>query len=130
MKISIIIIFIDSSDSIDLVRKFLHQNPACAIFLNLTTYLVHTCLHLNILTVFPLNTCSNEFNNELSLSRTVGFSVGSIHLSGLACNARVKLLYIVDDVQDKWDAIKQYWKLDDTQFLCSSDADKVFQDPR
>jgi hypothetical protein len=60
----------------------------------------------------------------------MGFIAGSIHLSGLANNPRVKLLYIVDDVQDKWDAIKQYWKLDDTQFLCSVDADKVFQNPR
>jgi len=60
----------------------------------------------------------------------VGFNVGSIHLSGLAYNPWVKLLYIVDGVQDKWDAIKQYWKLDDTQLLCSSDADLVFQDLR
>ncbi|PNF29102.1 putative oxidoreductase YrbE [Cryptotermes secundus] len=55
---------------------------------------------------------------------------GSIHLSALAHNPRVKLLYIVDDVQEKWDAIRQYWKLDDTVFLCSNDADKVFLDPR
>jgi hypothetical protein len=58
------------------------------------------------------------------------FVAGTIHLSGLATNPRVKLLYIVDDMQDKWEAIKHYWKLDDTQFLCSADADEVFQDPR
>jgi hypothetical protein len=94
----------------------------------------------------PLNCHYLDFkNNKISLSRyihsyristevllpiTKNFTAGSIHLSGLACNPRVKLLYIVEDAQEKWDAIKQYWKLDDTIFLCSSGADKVFQDPR
>ncbi|XP_069699337.1 myo-inositol 2-dehydrogenase-like [Periplaneta americana] len=55
---------------------------------------------------------------------------GTIHLSGLAINPRVKILYIVDDFKDKWEAIRRYWRLDDTQFLCSKDSDKVFQDPK
>ncbi|XP_069699335.1 inositol 2-dehydrogenase-like [Periplaneta americana] len=53
---------------------------------------------------------------------------GSIHLSNIAQNPRVKLRYIVEDDQSKWAALKSYWKLDDTEFLHSKDSNRVFQD--
>jgi hypothetical protein len=93
----------------------------------------HNYLYLdfkNINNSLSLHIHSYRLSIEVSLPVTENFTAGSIHLSGLACNPRVKLLYIVDDAQEKWDAIKQYWKLDDTLFLCSKGADKVFHDPR
>ncbi|KAJ9594221.1 hypothetical protein L9F63_014381 [Diploptera punctata] len=56
--------------------------------------------------------------------------IGTVHLSGLARNPRVELLYIVDEVCDKFDDIKRYWKLENTQFLSGKESDKVFKDPR
>ncbi|PSN42099.1 hypothetical protein C0J52_02958 [Blattella germanica] len=57
--------------------------------------------------------------------------LGTIHLRSLARNPRVKLLYIVEDLDGKWEDIRQYWKLEaDVHFLKSKDEQKVFKDPR
>nr|CAD7199179.1 unnamed protein product [Timema douglasi] len=55
---------------------------------------------------------------------------GSIHLSNLARNPRTKLVYIVDDQEGKSENIKRYWKLDKVTILRSSEAEKVFNDPK
>ncbi|XP_076757842.1 myo-inositol 2-dehydrogenase [Xylocopa sonorina] len=54
---------------------------------------------------------------------------GTIHLSNIVVNRRVKLVYIVDDIESKWASIKNYWHLDDVIFLNSKQADKVYNDP-
>ncbi|XP_050493041.1 inositol 2-dehydrogenase-like [Bombus huntii] len=54
---------------------------------------------------------------------------GTIHLSNIITSSRVKLLYIVDDVESKWMSLKEYWQLDDVVFLNSKQADKVYNDP-
>lgn len=94
------------------------------------TSLNHYVDFKNISHSLSLHIRSYGLSIEVSLPVTENFTAGSIHLSGLVSNPRVKLLYIVDDAQEKWDAMKQYWKLDDTLFLCSNDANKVFLDPR
>nr|CAD7404955.1 unnamed protein product [Timema cristinae] len=55
---------------------------------------------------------------------------GSIHLSNLARNPRTEVLYIVDDEEGKGEKIKRYWKLDKVTILKSSEAEKVFNDPK
>ncbi|XP_034190565.2 inositol 2-dehydrogenase [Osmia lignaria lignaria] len=54
---------------------------------------------------------------------------GTIHLSNVVANPRVKLLYVVDDVESKWEAIRQHWHLDDVTFLNIKQSDKVYNDP-
>ncbi|KAG5330133.1 DHDH dehydrogenase, partial [Acromyrmex heyeri] len=41
---------------------------------------------------------------------------------------RVQILYIVDDVESKWQSIQKYWHLDNVTFLSSKQCDKVFKD--
>lgn len=55
---------------------------------------------------------------------------GSIHLTNLVNNPRVKLLYIIDDVTTKWPSIKKYWNLTDTIFLTSKESGSVYSDQR
>ncbi|XP_011685180.1 PREDICTED: trans-1,2-dihydrobenzene-1,2-diol dehydrogenase-like [Wasmannia auropunctata] len=54
---------------------------------------------------------------------------GTIHLENIISNIRVKLLYIVDDVESNWRALQKYWRLDNITFLNSKQSDKVFKDP-
>nr|XP_012235426.1 PREDICTED: uncharacterized oxidoreductase C26H5.09c-like [Linepithema humile] len=54
---------------------------------------------------------------------------GTIHLMSAVSNARVELLYIVDDIESNWPKIKKYWHLDNVTFLNSKQSDKVFKDP-
>lgn len=54
---------------------------------------------------------------------------GTIHLSNVISNPRVKLLYVVDDVESKWESLRQYWHLENVTFLNSKQADKVYNDP-
>lgn len=53
---------------------------------------------------------------------------GTIHLSNIFKNPRVKLLYIVDDVESNWEKIREYWQLEGVTFLTSKQADKVYND--
>ncbi|XP_033216590.1 inositol 2-dehydrogenase-like [Belonocnema kinseyi] len=55
---------------------------------------------------------------------------GTIHLEHVVSNPRTKVVYIVDDVESKWEAIKQYWRLKDVTFLTSKQSDLVFKDSR
>lgn len=55
---------------------------------------------------------------------------GTIHLSTLASSRRVKILYIVDDLEHKWDKIQEFWLLHDTTFLRSKESSIVFDDPK
>lgn len=55
---------------------------------------------------------------------------GTIHVMSAVSNTRVKLLYIVDDVESNWPKIRKYWRLDDVTFLNSKQSDKVFKDPK
>ncbi|PBC29648.1 oxidoreductase yrbE [Apis cerana cerana] len=54
---------------------------------------------------------------------------GTIHLANIVDSPRLKLLYIVDDVESNWTKLKEYWQLDDVIFLNSKQANKVFNDP-
>ncbi|XP_076653096.1 inositol 2-dehydrogenase [Halictus rubicundus] len=54
---------------------------------------------------------------------------GTIHLTSIMSNPRIKLMYIVDDIESNWQKLKDYWNLDDVTFLTSKQATKVFQDP-
>ncbi|KAK2576661.1 hypothetical protein KPH14_005323 [Odynerus spinipes] len=54
---------------------------------------------------------------------------GTIHLTSIIRHPRVKLAYIVDDMESKWKDVKRYWNLDDVIFLHSKNADKVYTDP-
>lgn len=55
---------------------------------------------------------------------------GTIHLTTIVSNVRVKLLYIVDDVEANWHNMKKRWHLNDVTFLNSKQSDKVFKDPK
>uniref|UniRef100_A0ABD2X536 Gfo/Idh/MocA-like oxidoreductase N-terminal domain-containing protein n=1 Tax=Trichogramma kaykai TaxID=54128 RepID=A0ABD2X536_9HYME len=55
---------------------------------------------------------------------------GTIHLSNLVNNPRVKLLYVVDDTESKWKDLKEYWRLDDIPVIGSKQADRVYNDPK
>lgn len=55
---------------------------------------------------------------------------GTIHLANIVDSSRLKLLYIVDDVESNWTKLKEYWQLDDVTFLNSKQANKVFNDPK
>ncbi|CAK9826816.1 Uncharacterized oxidoreductase YrbE [Anthophora retusa] len=54
---------------------------------------------------------------------------GTIHLSNINTNPRLKLLYIVDDIESNWLNLKEYWHLDDVTFLTSKQSDRVYNDP-
>ncbi|XP_076640133.1 inositol 2-dehydrogenase [Colletes latitarsis] len=54
---------------------------------------------------------------------------GTIHLSNIVTNPRVKLLYIVDDVESNWKNLRDYWHLDNVTFLNSKQSDRVHNDP-
>ncbi|KOC61684.1 putative oxidoreductase YrbE [Habropoda laboriosa] len=51
---------------------------------------------------------------------------GTIHLSNIIASPRLKLLYIVDDVESNRANMKEYWHLDDVTFLTSKQADRVY----
>lgn len=53
---------------------------------------------------------------------------GMIHLVSIIFNTRVKLLYIVDDIESNWEKIRKRWNLVDVTFLHSKQSDKVFKD--
>lgn len=55
---------------------------------------------------------------------------GVIHFSNLINNSRAKIIYIVDDLESKWDSIKRYWNLDNVTILHSKYADRVYKDPK
>ena len=55
---------------------------------------------------------------------------GTIHMSNLINNPRVKLLYVVDDMESKWNQIKSYWRLDNIPILTCKQADQIFKDPK
>ncbi|XP_014486066.1 PREDICTED: inositol 2-dehydrogenase-like [Dinoponera quadriceps] len=55
--------------------------------------------------------------------------VGTIHLTSIMCSQRVKLLYIVDDVESNWQKMERYWHLENVTFLSSKQSDRVYQDP-
>ncbi|XP_025834714.1 uncharacterized protein LOC108737758 [Agrilus planipennis] len=80
-----------------------------------------------------------KYVQDVTLQKTGGYNVigialfgvgraGSIHLTSLVKNPRVKLLYIVDDDQSKWKPLKDYWNLTETIFLASTNASQVFND--
>lgn len=54
---------------------------------------------------------------------------GTIHLMSIISSPRVKLLYIVDDVESNWSKMENYWHLDDVIFLNSKQSDRVYKDP-
>ncbi|XP_066600815.1 inositol 2-dehydrogenase-like [Prorops nasuta] len=54
---------------------------------------------------------------------------GTIHLTSAVINPRIKLEYIIDDVESKWNDLKTYWRLDDVRFLNSKQSDIVYKDP-
>ncbi|XP_068627819.1 uncharacterized oxidoreductase YrbE-like [Battus philenor] len=54
---------------------------------------------------------------------------GSIHLSSIINNPRVILKYIVDDRSERFNELKDYWKLtEDVTFLTSKESEKVYKD--
>ncbi|XP_008557743.1 myo-inositol 2-dehydrogenase [Microplitis demolitor] len=81
------------------------------------------------------------FENDLSLKcdssddlivKVAIFGVGragTIHLSNIVNSPRIKLLYVVEDIETKWPKIKKHYRLNDVIFLNSKQADKVFNDP-
>lgn len=54
---------------------------------------------------------------------------GTIHIMNLIKNARVRILYIIDDDKVKLNKLKTYWNLPNTQFITNAESDKVFKDP-
>lgn len=54
---------------------------------------------------------------------------GTIHMSNIANSQRVKILYIVEDMESKWNAIKNYWKLD-AKIITSKQSNQVYSDPK
>lgn len=55
---------------------------------------------------------------------------GTIHLTSLARNPRVKILYIVDDIVEKHKKLQDYWSLHDAKFLTSKQSDVIYSDPK
>ncbi|KZC08846.1 PREDICTED: inositol 2-dehydrogenase-like [Dufourea novaeangliae] len=53
---------------------------------------------------------------------------GTIHLSNIIASPRVKLLYIVDDLESNWESIKEHWHLEDVMFLTSEESSRVYRD--
>lgn len=54
---------------------------------------------------------------------------GTIHLRSIISSPRVKLLYIVDDVESNWTKLKKYWHLENIIFLNSTQSERVYKDP-
>ncbi|XP_063224009.1 inositol 2-dehydrogenase-like [Bacillus rossius redtenbacheri] len=54
---------------------------------------------------------------------------GTLHLRNLSFNPRAKILYIVDDIEERMHSCKKYWRLEGAQCIKMSEADKVFNDP-
>ena len=55
---------------------------------------------------------------------------GTIHLENLMRNPRTKIVYVVDEIESKWNAIKKYWHLKDVTFLNSKQSDIIFKDSK
>ena len=55
---------------------------------------------------------------------------GTIHLENIVSNPRTRILYIVEDVESKWEALKKYWHLYEVTFLTSKESDRVFKDSK
>lgn len=72
---------------------------------------------------------------ENNSSNTIGLAIfgigraGTIHLTSLIRNPRVKLLYIVEDDKKKWNSLRSYWSIStEVKFLTFQDADQVYED--
>ncbi|XP_077282496.1 myo-inositol 2-dehydrogenase-like [Temnothorax americanus] len=71
-------------------------------------------------------------NREEPIVKLALFGVGhagTIHISNIISNTRVQLLYIVEDLESKWENVRKYWRLDNVTFLNSKQSDKIFKDP-
>lgn len=68
--------------------------------------------------------------------RTIGIAIfgmgraGTIHMTNLIRNPRVKVLYIVEDMESKWNDLKSFWRLDSIPILTNKQADQVYKDPK
>ncbi|KAF2905588.1 hypothetical protein ILUMI_00587 [Ignelater luminosus] len=69
-------------------------------------------------------------NNNLIGIAVFGIGrAGTIHLTYLLRNPRVKVLYIVEQDKNKWNSIKSYWNVnDEVKFLDFDHADEVYKD--
>ncbi|KAK1123529.1 hypothetical protein K0M31_008234 [Melipona bicolor] len=88
----------------------------------------------------PQDYIYKKYLEDLSLKKVIRYPkvrlalfgvgrAGTIHLSNIVSSPRVKLLYIVDDIESNWANLKDYWHLDDVVLLNSKQADKVYNDP-
>lgn len=74
-----------------------------------------------------------ESQSERIITAAV-FGIGraeTIHLSNIVQNPRMKLFYVVDDMEDKWPKIKQHYRLNDVTFLNSKqdrNSNRIFKD--
>ncbi|XP_003701107.2 myo-inositol 2-dehydrogenase [Megachile rotundata] len=73
---------------------------------------------------------SNSHNQVLGVALFGVGRAGTIHLSNVISNPRLKLLYVVDDAESKWSSLRQYWHLENVTLLHSKQADKVYNDPK
>ena len=78
-----------------------------------------------------------QLKSDKSNDRVLGVAIfglgraGTIHISNIVKNARVKLLYVVEDIESKHQDLKNYWKLgEDVALIHSKDSDKIYKDPR
>jgi len=72
---------------------------------------------------------------QLSSSQPVRLAIfglgraGCIHLSNIIANPRVKVVYIVEADQTKWEPVRTRWSLESTKFVHPDNADAVYKDP-
>lgn len=55
---------------------------------------------------------------------------GTIHMSNIVRNPRMKIVYVVDDLEEKWNDLKNYWRLENAVILNSKQAERIFKDPK
>lgn len=80
-----------------------------------------------------LNDLALKYEGDASVIKVALFGLGragTIHLASIRSSPRVKLLYIVDEMENKFPQIKKYWHLDGVTLLTSKQADRVFKDAR
>lgn len=70
----------------------------------------------------------SAFEKNIGLALFGVGRAGTIHLSTIVTSPEVKLLYIVDDNESKWEPLRKYWHLEGVTFLNSKQADKVYKD--
>ncbi|XP_043276864.1 myo-inositol 2-dehydrogenase-like [Venturia canescens] len=78
-----------------------------------------------------LNDLALKCESDAPIIKVALFGVGragTIHLASIQSNPRVKLLYIVDDMESKFAQMKKYWHLDGVTLMTSKQADRVFKD--